>query len=182
MTRSYRDRSPVVSPSAYVDPSAQVIGAVEIGEKASVWCNVTIRGDVNSIHIGEESNVQDNCCLHVDRDKPLVLGQRVVVGHSVTLHACVVEDECLIGMGSTILSGATIGAGSIIAAGSLVLEGEKIPTGSWVSGAPAKVRRAMSQKELERTRRNAAGYVELGREYGAQQQADQQQAQQQQAT
>ena len=165
MTRSYRDRSPAVAESAYVDPSAQVIGDVEVGEKASIWCNVTIRGDVNSIRIGDESNIQDNCCLHVDRDKPLVVGQRVVVGHSVTLHACVVEDECLIGMGSTILSGARIGSGSIIAAGSLVLEGEEIPTGSWVSGAPAKVRRPMSEAELHRTRRNAAGYVELGHEY-----------------
>ena len=162
MTRSYRDRSPAVAESAYLDPSAQVIGDVEVGEKASIWCNVTIRGDVNSIRIGDESNIQDNCCLHVDRDKPLVVGQRVVVGHSVTLHACVVEDECLIGM---ILSGARIGSGSIIAAGSLVLEGEEIPTGSWVSGAPAKVRRPMSEAELQRTRRNAAGYVELGHEY-----------------
>ena len=171
MTRPYRDRLPEVSASAYVDPSAEVIGAVEIGEHASIWCNVTIRGDVNSIHIGAESNVQDNCCLHVDRDKSLVLGRRVVVGHSVTLHACVVENECLIGMGSTILSGARIGSGSIIAAGSLVLERQEIPAGSWVSGAPAKVRRPMTEAELERTRRNAAGYVELGREYGEQQQA-----------
>lgn len=165
MTRPYRDRSPRVPESAYVDPSAQVIGDVEVGENASIWCNTTIRGDVNSIHIGEESNIQDNCCLHVDRDKPLVVGQRVVVGHSVTLHACVVEDECLIGMGSTVLSGARIGSGSLVAAGSLVLEGEKIPTGSWVSGAPARVRRPMREAELERTRSNAAGYVALGHEY-----------------
>jgi carbonic anhydrase/acetyltransferase-like protein (isoleucine patch superfamily) len=165
MIRSYRGRRPQIAASAYVDPSAQVIGDVEVGEGASVWCNVTIRGDVNRIVIGAESNIQDNCCLHVDRDEPLEIGDRIVVGHSVTLHGCRIADDCLIGMGATVLSGARIGPGSIIAAGSLVLEGAEVPPQSIVMGAPGKVRRTTTPEERERVRRNAASYVELSREY-----------------
>ena len=165
MIRPYRGRLPTLSESAYVDPSAQVIGDVELGDETSVWCNTTLRGDVNSIRVGNRSNVQDNCCLHVDRDKPLVIGENVVVGHSVTLHGCVVEDECLIGMGATVLSGSKIGAGSIVAAGALVVEGAEFPPGSLLMGAPAKMRRTVSDDERARIRRNAASYVELSREY-----------------
>lgn len=165
MIRPYRGRLPTLSESTYVDPSAQVIGNVELGEEVSVWCNTTLRGDVNSIRVGNRSNVQDNCCLHVDREKPLVIGENVVVGHSVTLHGCVIEDECLIGMGATVLSGSRIGAGSIVAAGALVVEGAAFPPGSLLMGAPAKVRRTVSDEERERIRRNAASYVELSREY-----------------
>ena len=165
MLRPYRGRRPTLSESAYVDASAQVIGDVELGDRVSVWCNTTIRGDVNSIRIGNESNIQDNSCLHVDRDKPLIIGQRVVVGHSVTLHACVIGDKCLIGMGSTVLSGSKIGAGSIVAAGAVVVEGAEFPPGSLLMGAPARVRRPVSDQERERIRRNAASYVELSREY-----------------
>lgn len=165
MIRSYRGCLPTVSESAYIDPSAVVIGDVVIGERASVWCNATVRGDVNSIRIGSESNIQDNCCLHVDGDKPLEVGNRTVVAHSVTLHACTVEDDCLIGMAATVLSGAKIGRGSIVAAGSLVLEGAQIPPRSMVMGAPAKVRRATSEKEVEHIRRNAERYVERAKIY-----------------
>jgi carbonic anhydrase/acetyltransferase-like protein (isoleucine patch superfamily) len=159
-----------VADSAYLDPSAQVVGDVQIGARASVWCNTTIRGDVNSIRIGDDSSIQDNCCLHVDRDKPLEVGARVVVGHSVTLHACLVEDECLIGMGSTVLSGAKIGTGSVIAAGSLVLEGAEVPPGSVAMGSPAQVRRDATDDERERIRRHVRSYVELSREYLAEMQ------------
>lgn len=165
MIRPYRGRRPTLSNTAYVDASAQVIGDVELGERVTVWCNTTIRGDVNSIRIGSDSNVQDNSCLHVDRVYPLIVGERVVVGHSVTLHGCVIGDECLIGMGATLLSGSRIGAGSIVAAGALVVEGAEFPPGSLLMGAPAKLRRPVSDAERERIRRNAESYVELGREY-----------------
>ena len=165
MIRPYRGRLPTLSESAYVDSSAQVIGDVELGDEVSIWCNTTIRGDVNSIRIGTRSNVQDNCCLHVDRDEPLVIGEGVVVGHSVTLHGCVIGDECLIGMGATVLSGSKIGAGSIVAARALVLEGAEFPPGSLLMGAPARVRRPVSDDERERIRRNCASYVELSRTY-----------------
>ena len=165
MLRSFRGRQPAVAASAYVDHSAQVIGDVRLGERTSIWANVTIRADINSIAIGAETNVQDNSCLHEDDDKPVVIGKRVVIGHSCTIHGCTIGDDCLIGMGSTILNGARIGAGSIVAAGSLVLERQEIPPRSMVMGSPAKVRRQTSDEELERVKRNAQNYVELSREY-----------------
>jgi carbonic anhydrase/acetyltransferase-like protein (isoleucine patch superfamily) len=121
MIRAYRGILPRIADSAYVDPSAQVIGDVVVGERSSIWPNVTVRGDVNHIRIGEETNIQDNSCLHVELDThPLVLGNRITVGHSVTLHGCEVEDDCLIGIGAVVLNGSRIRRGSIIAAGALV--------------------------------------------------------------
>lgn len=165
MIRSYRGQRPAIAESAYIDQSAQVIGSVTVGERASIWCNTTVRGDINSIEIGEETNIQDNSCLHVDPDAPLVLGKRIVVGHSVTLHGCVIEDDCLIGMGAIVLSGAKIGGGSIIAAAALVVEGAEIPPRSLVMGTPGKVRRQTTEAELEGIRRGAEGYVDKSREY-----------------
>lgn len=165
MIRSFRDARPVVAPSAYIDPSAVLIGDVRIGERASVWCNVTVRADTARVRIGAETNIQDNSCLHEDADAPLRIGNRVVVGHSCTVHGCDVADDCLIGMGATVLSKARIGAGSIVAAGAVVLGGAEIPPRSLVAGVPAKVKRAVSEEELERTRENAEHYVELSRLY-----------------
>jgi carbonic anhydrase/acetyltransferase-like protein (isoleucine patch superfamily) len=165
MIRPFRGRRPAVAGSAYIDESAQLIGDVTVGERVSVWANATLRGDINSIRVGAGSNIQDNSCLHVDDDKPLTIGERVVVGHSCTVHACEVGDDCLIGMGSTILSGAKVGSRCLVAAGSLVLEGQQIPPDSVVMGSPAKVRRAISDEEIERIRENAASYVRLSREY-----------------
>ncbi len=160
MIRSYRGVLPKVAASAYIDPSAQVIGDVVIGERSSVWPNATLRGDVNAIRIGEETNVQDNSVLHVDEGHfPLTLGNRVTVGHSVVLHGCTVEDECLIGIGAIVLNGATVGAGSVIAAGAVVPEGMQIPAGSMVMGVPAKIRREVTAEEKDRFRVNAQHYV-----------------------
>ncbi|MGH9661322.1 MAG: gamma carbonic anhydrase family protein [Bryobacteraceae bacterium] len=151
---------PKVAVSAYVDASAQVIGDVEIGERSSVWPNTTVRGDVNSIRIGDESNVQDNCCLHVQRDEwPLVIGRRVTVAHSVTLHGCVVEDECLIGIGAIVLNGARVGRGSIVAAGALVTEGMQVPPGSVVMGSPGKLKRGTTESDRARIRKHADSYI-----------------------
>ncbi|MCB1022564.1 MAG: gamma carbonic anhydrase family protein [Bryobacterales bacterium] len=165
MTRAIRGRRPAVAESAYIDPSAQVIGDVTLGELTSVWPNVTIRADIASVTIGEGSNIQDNSCLHVDTDEPVVIGKYVVVGHSCTVHGCIIGDGCLIGMGAIILSGAKIGAGSIIGAGALVLEGQEIPPRSMVLGAPGKIRREISDEQLQAIRDNADRYVRLSREY-----------------
>ncbi|HVX65488.1 MAG TPA: gamma carbonic anhydrase family protein [Bryobacteraceae bacterium] len=160
MIRPYRGILPRIAVSAYVDPSAQIIGDVEIGERSSVWPNVTIRGDVHYIRIGEETSVQDNSCLHVELNKfPTILGNRVTVGHSVTLHGCVIDDECLIGIGAIVLNGAHVGSGSIIAAGALVPEGMEVPPGSVVMGIPGKVKRQTSESDRERILRNAANYT-----------------------
>jgi carbonic anhydrase/acetyltransferase-like protein (isoleucine patch superfamily) len=166
MIRAYRGILPRIAVSAYVDPSAQVIGDVVIGERASIWPNVTVRGDVNYIRIGDESNIQDNSVCHVEHDLwPLIVGARVTVGHSATLHGCVIEDECLIGIGAVILNGAHVGTGSIIAAGALVPEGMKVPPRSMVMGVPGKIRRQVTEAELERIREGSANYVQYRQTY-----------------
>src|SRR5215468_580533 len=140
MIRGYRGVTPKIAATAYIDPSAQVIGDVVVGERSSIWPNTTVRGDVHYIRIGDETNVQDNCCLHVQRDEfPLILGNRVSIAHSVTLHGCVIEDSCLIGIGAIVLNGARIGTGSIIAAVALITEGAEIPPGSVVMRAPGNI-------------------------------------------
>lgn len=162
MIRPYKGIVPRIAPSAYVDRSAQLIGDIVIGERSSVWPNATLRGDVNIIRIGDESNVQDNSVLHVDTDGfPLHIGNRVTVGHSVVLHGCVIEDDCLIGIGAIILNGAKIGRGSVIAASALIPEGMEIPPYSMVMGVPGKIRREVTPEERERFRVNAQHYVEL---------------------
>jgi gamma-carbonic anhydrase len=166
MIRPYRGIVPRVAASAYIDPSAQVIGDVEVGENSSIWCNATVRGDVHYIRIGRETNVQDNSVLHVEKDLyPLILGDRVTVGHHVVLHGCVIEDDCLIGIGAIILNGAVIGKGSVIAASALIPEGMQVPPGSMVMGVPGRVRRDVSAEERERFRINAMNYVEYRRIY-----------------
>jgi len=161
MIRAYRGVVPKIAASAYIDPSAQVIGDVVVGERSSMWPNVTARGDVNSIRIGDESNIQDNSVLHCDAGPfPLVIGSRVTVAHLAVLHGCTVEDDCLIGMGAVVLNGAKIGKGSVIAAGAVVPEGAEVPPLSMVMGVPAKVKRQVTEEERERFRQNAQRYVE----------------------
>jgi len=153
---------PRIAESAYIDQSAQVIGDVMIGERSSVWLNVAIRGDVNHIRIGDETSIQDNSVLHVDHMVyPCLIGSRVTVGHSVTLHGCVVEDEALIGIGAIVLNGARIGRGAIVAAGALVPEGMEVPAETVVMGTPAKVKRAVSEEEKARFRKNCENYVRI---------------------
>src|SRR5580693_7504888 len=120
MIRKFRGIAPRIAVSAYIDPSAQIIGDVTIGDRSSIWPNTSLRGDTGPIKIGEETSIQDNCALHLDDGFPLTVGDRVTVGHSVTLHGCTVEDDALIGIGATVLNGAKIGKGAVVAAGSLV--------------------------------------------------------------
>lgn len=166
MIRQYKGILPKVEQSAYIDPSAQVIGDVTIGARSSVWCNATLRGDVNRIVLGEETNIQDNSVLHGELDMyPVILGDRVTVGHMVTLHGCVVEDDCLIGIGAIVLNGARVGRGSVVAAGALVPEGMQIPPESLVMGMPAKIKRPVKEEEKARFRENAQRYVRYRQEY-----------------
>src|SRR5579872_4967236 len=170
MIRAYRGTKPTIAASAYIDPSAQVIGDVTVGERASIWPNAVLRGDVNSIRIGDETNIQDNSTLHCDAGLyPLNIGNRVTVGHQAMLHGCTIEDECLIGIGAIVLNGARIGAGSVIAAATLVPEGAEIPARSMVMGVPAKVRRQITDAEVERFRLNTHHYVELAEIYRSEQ-------------
>jgi carbonic anhydrase/acetyltransferase-like protein (isoleucine patch superfamily) len=148
MIRSYQGKTPVIAASAYVDPAATIIGDVTLGEDASVWPGVVLRGDVHSIRLGKRTNIQDNSVLHGMKDLYAVtLGDDVTVGHGALLHGCTVESHCLIGMGAIILNNARIGAGTIVAAGTLIPEGAVIPPGSLVMGSPGKVRRALTAEE-----------------------------------
>src|ERR1700693_5746967 len=166
MLRAYRGTVPKIAASAYIDPSAQVIGDVTVGERSSVWPNVTARGDVNSIRIGDDSNIQDNSVLHCDAGLfPLNIGHRVTVGHLAMLHGCTIEDDCLIGIGAVVLNGAKIGRGSVVAAGAVVPEGAEVPAESLVMVVPAKVRRQVTEQEGQRFRENARHYVEAARIY-----------------
>jgi carbonic anhydrase/acetyltransferase-like protein (isoleucine patch superfamily) len=167
MLRPFRSVSPSVDPSAYVDTSAQVIGDVHIGAESSVWMNVVIRGDVNSVRIGARSNVQDLSIVHVMREPshPTVIGDDVTVGHHVVVHGCTIEDRCLIGMGAILLNGCRIGSGSIVAAGTLIPEGAVIQPGSLVMGVPGKFRRQLTREEDESIRWYADNYVRYRRDY-----------------
>lgn len=146
--RPYKGVMPKIAAGCYVDESAQLIGDVELSENASIWMCAVVRGDVNSIRIGANSNVQDCSVLHGMLNKwPVILGDWVTVGHSVTLHGCVIEDRCLIGMGAVILNGARVGSDCIVGAGTLITEGTVIEPGSLVLGSPAKVKRKLSEQE-----------------------------------
>ena len=153
---------PRIAESAYVDASAQVIGDVVIGERSSIWPNVSIRGDVNYIRVGDETSIQDNSVLHVDHVVyPCIVGSRVTVGHNVVLHGCEVNDGALIGIGAVVLNGAKIGAGAVVAAGALVPEGMDVPANMVVMGTPAKVRREVTSEEQERFQKNCNNYVKI---------------------
>lgn len=165
MIRSFRGIAPKVAPSAYVDPSAQVIGEVTIGERSSIWPCASLRGDMGPITIGEETSIQDCCALHLDTGFPLTVGDRVTVGHAVTLHGCTVEDDALIGIGATILNGARIGKGAVVAAGTLVPEGMHVAPNTLVMGVPAKPRRAVAPEEQARFQEGVEHYVEKAQLY-----------------
>ena len=157
----------VIDETAYVAPSAWIAGAVGIGARASIWFGAVLRGDMERIEIGVESNVQDNCVLHTDWELPTRLGDRVTVGHGAIVHGSVVEDESLIAMGAVILNGCVIGRHCLVGAGAVVPERTKIPDGSLVLGVPAKVIRQLTPVEVERVVKNAAAYVELAAQYRA---------------
>ena len=161
MLRPFRGRLPIVPSSCYVDPSAQVIGDVMLGEQASVWMHAVLRGDVHSIRVGARSNVQDNAVLHGQRGLwPVLVGAGCTIGHGAVVHGCVLEDDVLVGMGAIVLNGAQIGAGSILAAGAVVTEGAKIPPGSLVAGVPGTIRRALHAADQDLIRTYAQNYVE----------------------
>jgi carbonic anhydrase/acetyltransferase-like protein (isoleucine patch superfamily) len=148
MIRSYQGRNPQVPASSYIDLSAQLIGDVVLGEHSSVWMNAVLRGDVNSIRVGANSNVQDCAVLHGQRNLySVTVGDWVTIGHNATVHGCVVEDECLIGIGARVLNNCRIGARSIIAAGSVVPEHTVVPPRTLWAGVPAKLRREVTDKD-----------------------------------
>ncbi len=159
--RERLNREPVIPASAFVARSADLIGHVVLGENASVWCHTTLRGDVEAIHVGEGTNVQDGSVLHTADNLPCRIGRFCTVGHSAVVHACTVGDECLIGMGAILLDGCEIGPQCIVGASALVTQGTKIPAGSMVLGAPGKVVRVLTPEERQGLKHWAERYVLL---------------------
>src|SRR6201985_3732918 len=166
MVRPYQGKLPVIPESCYIDVSAQVIGDVEMGEHSSVWMNAVVRGDVNAIRIGSNSNVQDCAVLHGMRYVyPVIVGDWVTIGHNATVHGCVVEDACLIGMNAAILNNARIGEGSIIAAGAVVPENTVVAANTLWAGVPAKERRRLDPGERDAILKYARNYLDYTATY-----------------
>jgi gamma-carbonic anhydrase len=158
-------KTPRIPATAWIAPSADVLGDVELGEYSNIWFQAVVRGDVHWIKIGAHTNVQDGSVLHVTNGRfPLSIGARVTIGHKALLHGCTVEDDCLIGMGAILLDGVVVGAGSVVAAGALLPPGKKYPPGSLILGAPAKAVRQLSEREqkemIDQGWRNYVAYVE----------------------
>ncbi|RJG06466.1 gamma carbonic anhydrase family protein [Noviherbaspirillum cavernae] len=154
---------PDIDSSAYIADSANVIGKAKIEANASVWFDVTIRGDNELITVGENSNLQEGCVLHTDPGFPLTVGRNVSVGHQAMLHGCTIGEGSLIGIQAVILNGARIGKNCLVGAGALVTEGKEFPDNSLIIGTPAKVVRMLNEEDIVRMQRNASNYVARGR-------------------
>jgi gamma-carbonic anhydrase len=166
MIETFQNLVPKIDETAYIASTAVVIGDVEIGAESSVWFGSVLRGDVNYIRLGARTNVQDASVIHVSsKTHPTVLEDEVTIGHRVTLHGCHIETGCLIGIGSIILDGVRVGANSLVAAGSLLTPNTEIPPGSLVMGAPARVKRALTDAEVEDLKKFWQNYVSLSRIY-----------------
>lgn len=160
----YEETFPELDESVFVASGAKIIGDVKIGKKSSVWYNTVIRGDVHYIKIGSMTNIQDNSMLHVTNGKfPLNIGNKVTIGHSVTLHGCTLNDLCLIGMGAIILDGAIVESNSMVAAGTVVKPGFVVPSGKLVGGVPGRVIRNLTPEEIEDFEASAIRYAEYTR-------------------
>ena len=155
-------KKPKLGRGVYIAKTAVVIGDVTLGAHSSVWYGAVVRGDINRIVVGHHTNIQDNAVVHLADEYPCIIGNWVTVGHSAIVHACTVGDEVLVGMGAVILDGAVVGKQSIIGAKALVTQGMKIPPGSLVLGAPAKVVRKLTQKERAGLKLWAEKYVDNG--------------------
>ncbi|MGN6444555.1 gamma carbonic anhydrase family protein [Amnibacterium sp.] len=159
---------PEIDPSAFIAPTATLIGRVRVEADAVVLFGAVLRADVDTIVLGAGSNLQDNVVVHCDKGSPTTIGAGVSVGHGAVVHGCTIGDDVLVGMNATVLNGATIGTGSLVAGGAVVLEGTEAPARSLLAGVPAKVRRELTEEEVARIRRNARTYRELAAAYRAQ--------------
>ena len=160
-------KTPHIHPSAFIAPNATVMGEVTVGADSSLFFGAVVRSEFVPITIGRGTNIQDNCVLHADPGLPMTVGEDVTVGHGAILHSCTVGDNSLIGMGAIVLNGAVIGRNCIVAAGALVPQGMVVPDGSLVMGSPAKVRRELTDQEIEANRQSAEGYVREAAAYKA---------------
>ena len=166
MIRTFQGIKPTIPVSCFIEETGVIIGDVVLGEHCSVWFHAVIRGDVHSIRIGDRTNMQDLCILHVTHDiHPLIIGSEVTIGHVAILHGCTIQDRVLIGMGAIVMDGAVIGEDSVVGAGALVVEGMNVPPKSVILGSPGRVRRAVSETELAWIKESAENYVKYADQY-----------------
>ena len=156
---------PKINENTYISESVDIIGKVEILENANIWFGTRLRGDMNNIVIGRNTNIQENSVVHVDSKSPCIIGNNVTIGHGAIIHGCNIADNVLVGMGSIILNNAKIGKNTIIGAGSLVTQGKEFPEGVLILGNPAKVIRQLTEAEIESIQRSADNYVSLSKKY-----------------
>ena len=165
MIMDFEGVTPRINKNTYISESVDIIGNVEINENANIWFGTRLRGDMNNIVIGRNTNIQENSVVHVDINSPCIIGKNVTIGHGTIIHGCSISDNVLVGMGSIILNNAKIGKNTIIGAGSLVTQGKEFPEGVLILGNPAKVIRQLTEAEIESIQRSADNYVSLSKKY-----------------
>ena len=149
MIKELNGKMPETDKASFIAENATIIGDVKLEEGTTIWYGAVIRGDGDSIRIGKNTNIQDNCVVHVDPENPVVIGENVTIGHSCIIHGCRIGDNCLIGMGSIIMNGAKIGDNCLVGAGALITENKEFPSGSKIIGSPAKMKSGVTEKDLE---------------------------------
>lgn len=165
MIMDFEGVTPRINKNTYISESVDIIGKVNVEEKVNIWFGTRLRGDMNNIIIGENTNIQENSVVHVDINSPCIIGKNVTIGHGTIIHGCSISDNVLVGMGSIILNNAKIGKNTIIGAGSLVTQGKEFPEGVLILGNPAKVIRQLTEAEIESIQRSADNYVSLSKKY-----------------
>ena len=165
MIMDFEGVTPRINKNTYISESVDIIGKVNVEENVDIWFGTRLRGDMNSIIIGENTNIQENSVVHVDINSPCIIGKNVTIGHGTIIHGCSISDNVLVGMGSIILNNAKIGKNTIIGAGSLVTQGKEFPEGVLILGNPAKVIRQLTEAEIESIQRSADNYVSLSKKY-----------------
>jgi len=167
MILEYKGHRPKIGKNVFIAPTATVIGDVEIKDYASIWYGTVLRGDMASIIVGKNTNIQDNCTLHTDFDRPAIIGDYVTVGHNAVVHGCVIENYCLIGINAVILSNASIKTGSVVAAGSVVKHGQVVGPYHLVAGIPATIKKKLSENDVEKRKQTAEHYIQVAIEHKA---------------
>ena len=165
MIMDFEGVTPRINKNTYISERVDIIGKVNVEENVNIWFGTRLRGDMNNIIIGENTNIQENSVVHVDINSPCIIGKNVTIGHGTIIHGCSISDNVLVGMGSIILNNAKIGKNTIIGAGSLVTQGKEFPEGVLILGNPAKVIRQLTEAEIESIQRSADNYVSLSKKY-----------------
>jgi carbonic anhydrase/acetyltransferase-like protein (isoleucine patch superfamily) len=162
----FKNKLPLIGTNVFVADTAVIIGDVVIGDESSVWFNAVIRGDVNFIRLGNKTNIQDGCVLHVTNGKyPLIIGSNVTIGHNATVHGCTLKDNLLIGMGAVVLDNSIVNSNSIVGAGSVIKENFTVPEGVLAAGVPAKIIRDLNETEIQKITQSAENYAAYSKEY-----------------